>query len=450
MNSRFNKEMKRYFGDLSKLVSFPSVSSDPNYKEEVRKCSDFLHQKFENMGATAKIVETSGHPLVIGDISNYKDAVTVAFYGHYDVQPIASPKEWNTDPFTLVNRNGRFYGRGASDDKGNILTAIKAAELALDEGLDLNFQFIIEGEEESGSPNFENGLKKAREILKPDLIIVADGGWLSNKIPSIEYGLRGLLYMHWNLKTADKNAHSGAVGGPAKNPLSELFAAVCKCLDVETGEIKIPKINESVREAKPGEVEHWTDSRFDIEYFKKSHQLKELRFKDKIEVLKSLWVRPTFEVHGCVGGYMEREGKMTVLPGDGKLHVSMRLVPDQSPEEVFEKVKNYIRGIYPHIEIESVSQIEPYLTDFNSPRVKAAAESLEETFAMPTARIRSGGSIGAVPIMDKILDCEDIIIMSFGLPEHGVHGPNEYFTERMAKGGIKSYLNFFKSLEKDS
>lgn len=439
--------MESYLEELSDLVSFSSISSNPKYKEDVRKCSNFLQEKFAGLGAKTEIVETSGHPLVVSDISNYDDALTLAFYGHYDVQPIASPEDWKTDPFTLVEDNGKLYGRGTSDDKGNLLTAVKAAEIALEEDLPLNFQFIIEGEEESGSPNFESGLKKSRDILDPDVVIVADGGWVSKDIPSIEYGLRGLLYMHWNLRTAGKNAHSGAVGGPARNPLLELFDVVCKCLDSDTGEIKIPGIYDDVKEASSEELKHWIGTKFSVEEFKESYQLEKLRFEDKAKVLKSLWARPTFEVHGCVGGYMERDSKMTLLPSDGQLHVSMRLVPDQDPKTVFEKIRNFVGDKNPDIEVKSVSHVEPYLTDFNSPTVKAAVESLEETFEKPAARIRSGGSIGAVPIMNRVFGGGDIIIMSFGLPEHGAHGPNEYFTKEMAKGGMEAYLNFFESLE---
>lgn len=439
--------MKSFEEDLSELVSVPSVGQDPQYGERVRDCAELVARILGEMGAEAELVETPGHPLVLGDLSNFDGATTIGIYGHYDVQPISSPGGWRSDPFSLHKDDGKYYGRGASDDKGNLLTALKAAEIALKRGLRLNFQFILEGEEESGSTNFEEGIERGRDLLNPDLIVVADGGWISRDNPSIEYGLRGLLYMHWNLKTADKNAHSGATGGAARNPLLELFEAAASCIDARTGQIKIPGVREDLRDLEPEEVEYWEGSGFDVGEFKDSYRLKGLRFEDRDRVLRSIWAEPTFEVHGCVGGHMERDGETTILPAEGQLLVSMRLVPDQSPERVFERVREYISEVNPDIEVRKVGEADPYLADPESPRVEAAVRALEETFHSRASRIRSGGSIGALPAMERVLGDPEIIIMAFGLPEDGAHGPNEHFSEEQARKGMEAYWRYFELLE---
>lgn len=438
--------MKEFKEELSKLVSIPSISSDPEYEEEIRKCASLLEKKLKKLGANVEIIETPGNPLIIGSLKNHENAETVAIYNHYDVQPIASPEEWETRPFELEEKNGKYCGRGASDDKGNLLAVLKAVEVAVEKDLPLNFQFIYEGEEESGSPNFEEGLEKAKDMLDPDAVLVADGGWLSKENPSVEYGLRGILYMHWNLRTADKNSHSGAVGGPARNPLLELFEAASGCIDSGTGEIQIPGVYGNVKEPSQEEIEYWKKSEFNVEQFKESHHLRKLRFEDRVKVLKAIWARPTFEIHGCIGGCMKKDATMTVMPGDGQLLVSMRLVPDQDPQRILELVRNHVKKINPEIEIKKAGCIEPYLTDFESKSIEAAAKSLKEVFDLPVAVKRAGGSIGAVPIMNQLLGNPEIIVMAFSLPEDNAHAPNESFDKGQAKGAIKSYLNYFRLL----
>lgn len=446
LNSKLPKVMDGFMNELSDLVSIPSVSSDPDYEESIHKCAEILKGKLENMGAKTRLIQTSGYPLVVGNISNKKAVKTIAIYNHYDVQPIASPDEWKSAPFELAQDGDKWYARGASDDKGNLLVVLKAVKLAIRENLPINFQFIYEGEEEKGSPNFVEGLKKAKQYLNPDIVIVADGGWISRNQPTIEYGLRGLLYMHWNLKTARKNAHSGSVGGAARNPILEVAEACSRCIDAKTGKIKIPGVYDDVRKLKPGELESWMESGFEVDQFMQKHGLHSLRSNRLEEVLKAIWARPTFEAHGLVGGYMKKDGRMTVLPKETQLLVSMRLVADQDPDKIFELVKRHLEKINPDIEVVKVSAAKPYLGKFDSPNLQAASRALNETFGLPVAKIRAGGSIGAVPTMYDILGQPEILLMAFGLPEHGAHGPNEYFDHKMAQGGIKAYFKYFETI----
>lgn len=441
---------EEFADELKQLVAIPSISSDPEYKGSILECASYLERRLKDLGAKPELVETAGYPLLVARIENDPSMPTVAIYNHYDVQPIAEPDKWESDPFILSISDGKYFGRGASDDKGNLVVALKAVELALKENLPLNFELIYEGEEEKGSPNFKEGIDKVREFLKPDSIVVADGGWLSRERPSIEYGLRGLLYMHWNLKTGEKGAHSGSVGGAARNPLEELMEAVSKCHNPRSGEILIPGIYDKVREPKDEEIQHWVDSGFDPDAFMKAHRLKDLRVRDKVALLRTIWAQPTFEVHGCIGGYMKKDGRMTVVPPAGQLLVSMRLVADQDPDEVFDLVTRYLAKLNPEIEVKKVSAAKPYLGEFDSREINAASRALEESFSLPVSKIRSGGSIGAVVEMYEALNHPPILIMAFSLPEHGVHGPNEYFDKRQAQGGIKTFFHYFKSISATS
>lgn len=443
-NSKLPKVMKDFKEELSDLVSIPSISSDPDYEDSIYTCAEILKKKLKSLGAETSLIKTSGYPLVVGEIKNKTDAKTIAIYNHYDVQPIASPGEWKSDPFELVEDGDRWFARGASDDKGNLLVAFKAVKLTLEENLPLNFQFIYEGEEETGSLNFWEGLEKAEQLLDPDIVIVADGGWMSRSQPTIEYGLRGLLYMHWNLVIAQRNAHSGSVGGAARNPILEISEACSRCFNSKTGEIKIPGVYDDVRELESGELGSWIKSEFEVDQFMKKYGLNSLRDDRKAEVLKAIWAKPTFEAHGLVGGYMKKDGRMTVLPAEAQLLVSMRLVADQDPDRVFGLVREYLNQINPDIDAVKVSAAKPYLGDFDSPNLDAASKALTETFNLPVAKIRAGGSIGAVSTMYDTLGKPEILLMAFGLPEHGAHGPNEFFDLEMAEGGIKAYFKYFQ------
>ena len=441
------KKNNEFYNELKQLVAFPSISSDPGYRESLFECASYLQGKLENIHAETKMIETKGYPLIVAKIERNPLWPTIAIYNHYDVQPIAEPDKWESDPFVLRAKNGKYFGRGASDNKGNLLIALKAVERALEHDIALNFEFIYEGEEESGSPNFKEGMYKAKKFLNPDSIIVADAGWVSKDQPSIIYGLRGLLYMHWDLKTGDKSMHSGGFGGAVRNPVEELMQVVVKCHDSKTGRILIPGVYEKVKEPDKEEVKNWMDVDIDAEKLIKIHKLTNLRVKDKVSLLKALWAMPTFEVHGCIGGYMKKDGRMTVIPPEAQLLVSMRLVLDQKPEEIFELVTRYVAKLNPDIEVKMVSAANPYVGDYNSKEIRNASQSLKNCFGFPVVKIRMGGSIGAVVDMHDILGKPQMLLMSFGLPEYGTHGPNEYFEQKQADRGISAFLNYFKLME---
>ena len=431
---------------MKQLVEFRSVSSDPECTDGVRECACWLQSRLENLPAETRRIETEGHPLIFARIEKDPSYPTVAIYNHYDVQPIAAPDQWRSDPFTLCVDGDRWYGRGATDNKGNLLAALHAAQLALEHGLKLNLEFIYEGEEEVGSPNFRQGLDHCRDFLKPDCIVAADGKWLSRERPCISYGSRGLLLMHWNLRTAEKGGHSGTLGGVARNPLAELMAAFTQCYDPKTMRIPIPGIYDKVREPTEAEVRAWMNAELEPEELMAAYTLKDIRTKDKEAMVRATLANPTFEVHGCVGGYMKKDGKMTVIPPEGQLLLSMRLAPDQDPDEIFEQVRRFVAELNPDIDVRKAETCRCYSGDPESKAIRAAAQALQDTFGHAASVSRTGATIGALAEMADALGAP-AFMMGFSLSEHAAHGPNEYFERQQAEGGVKTLFQFFRAME---
>jgi len=437
---------KTFPKQLADLVREMSISSSPANRSDVRSCAYVVRDLLSEIGARAELVETGGHPLVVGKIMNKKGAHSVVNYNHYDVQPITNLLEWDTDAFKLEIKDGRYYGRGTTDNKGPLLTLLHAVHLACQENIDLNYLFLCEGEEEIGSPNFANGIQKVAETIKPDSIIIADVDWLGERDPSIIYGLRGLLYMHFNLKTAEKEAHSGLVGGVARNPIVELSNVVAKCYDPDTGKILIPGFYDNVMEPDKEEIRLWLKSPFNVEDFKRDHGLIKIRSTNRETILRSRWAEPTFEAHGCVGGYMERDGDKTSVPRDAQMLVSMRLVPNQDPDVIFDLVERFVRKLNPDVEVRKSSVARPYLGGFNSPYIEAAVEAFQSSFGYPVSRVRCGGSIGALMDMYDIFGQPEIVATGLSKPSHNMHGPNEYFERSQVEGGIRAFVKYFKTI----
>jgi acetylornithine deacetylase/succinyl-diaminopimelate desuccinylase-like protein len=409
---------------------------------------EYLVSYLEKIGAKTTVVDGKGNPLIVGTLMKSQSAPTVVFYNHYDVQPIAAPDKWNSDPFSLVQDANKWIGRGASDNKGNLLVALKAVESALEKGIDLNFQFIYEGEEEIGSPNLKDCLLTVKEQIVPDVLIVADSSWLRKEQPSVTYGLRGLLYMKWSVKTAERNAHSGIVGGIARNPILELADACSCCAEYLSGKILVPGIYKNVRTPADEEKAGWNKLEFKLEQIMELYGLQSVKKIEDRGIFETIWATPTFDVHGIIGGDMRRDGIMTVIPNAAQAKVSMRLVPDQDPDEILALVKGFLADRNKDIAVEKLSAVKPFVGKYSGVHINAICKALEKNFGLPVAKIRAGGSIGAVPIMQDVLDPKEIVIMGFGLPENSVHGPNENFIKDMALGGITTYSRYFECISK--
>jgi acetylornithine deacetylase/succinyl-diaminopimelate desuccinylase-like protein len=430
---------------LAEIVEIPTISMDPERKDDCRRGAMLVRQYLESIGAQAEVVETPGNPVVLGRIQAGASDPTLTIYNHIDVQP-ADPDEWHKAPFTFFNEDGRYEGRGTTDDKGPALSAMTAARYAVENQVPLNINFVWELEEEIGSPNFEHFVKNNVERLKSDSILVSDTIWISRDRPAIPYGLRGAMMFTMALETGAKDVHSGLTGGPARNPIGELCKVIAKCYDADTGRVKIKGFYDDVKPATKKELKSFLDSGFTTKKFKAAHELKKLRFNDAERVLKAIMSEPTFEVHGITGGY-QGPGVKTIVPYHAEAKISCRLVPHQDPKRVFKLIRNFVREKNSDVEVTFISALEPYIGEFSGAYADAAAEATEYAFGRAPAFTREGGSIGAVVTMKKYLKAP-IVFLGLSLPEHGYHAKNENFDWGMASGGIKMFVRYFDQISR--
>lgn len=425
---------------LAEIVEIPTISMEPERKEDCRRGAELARQYLESIGATAELVETPGNPVVFGRIETGANHPTVSIYNHIDVQP-ADASEWHKAPFTFFKEDGRYEGRGTTDDKGPALTAMMAARHAVESGIPLNFNFIWELEEEIGSPNFEHFVKNNAARLKSDSVLVSDTIWISRDRPAIPYGLRGAMMLTMTLETGAKDVHSGLTGGPARNPIGEICRVLSECYNADTGKVKIKGFYDNVRPTSKRELRSFLESGFTAKKFQKAHELKSLRFDDSADVVKAIMALPTLEIHGISGGY-QGPGVKTIVPYHAQAKLSCRLVPDQRAKKVFNLIKEFVRKRNPDIKTEFIAALEPYLGEFSGPYADAANEAMKFAFGRKAAFTREGGSIGAVVTMKKYLKCP-IVFLGLSLPEHGYHAKNENFDWRQASGGIKMFVRYF-------
>ena len=431
---------------LGVLVEVPTVSADPTHHQDIRRGAELALQYLKASGATsAEIVETPGNPVVLGKLLSNPGDPTVTVYNHLDVQPAQEP-EWTRDPFSFQAHDGRYDGRGCTDDKGPAVTALLAARYARESGIPVNIHIVWELEEEIGSPSFEEFVLGQGPGLDTDSVVVSDTVWLSQDTPAIPYGLRGLQGVRLVLETARNDAHSGLTGGAARNPLGELCQVISHCYDPLTGRVTIPGFYDRVAQVSGEEMESFLSSGFSLEKFVDAHGLHKLRTRDTREVIDRIWCQPTFEVHGITGGYTG-PGIKTVVPPRAEAKVSMRLVPDQDPAEVLSLLKDHVKEINPDVEVEPAGTLRPYLGEFRGPYADAARRAIRFGFGKDPAFIREGGSIGAVVTMRDHLKAP-IMLMGFSLPYHGYHGPNEHFDWGQASGGIKALVSYFSEVSR--
>ena len=437
----FIKSNRAKFEDLlGQLVEVPTISMDPSRHDDIRKGANLAADYLKAFGADAKVYETSGNPVVVGHFTVPGAKRTLLIYNHMDVQPAGEP-EWVREPFAFAKEDGRYFGRGTTDDKGPALTALMAARYAVENGIPLNIQFLWEFEEEIGSPHFEEFTKANVPQLKTDSILVSDTLWLSRTKPSIPYGLRGLFTGIMKLQTHEKDTHSGVTGGAARNPLGELAQVISQCYDARTGKVKIPGFYDDVKKASKKEIENFVSSGFNLKNWKQVYRFKSLRTNELPEVLERIWALPTFEVHGILGGYTG-PGVKTVVPPRAEVKFSCRLVPNQNPDKIFKLAKSYIKKLNPDVEVILDGKLDPYLGDLAGPHTKCAVDAIKYGFSASPAFIREGGSIGAVVTMQKYLKVP-IIFIGLSLPEHGYHAPNENYDWGQASGGIKTFAKYF-------
>ena len=445
LDTYINDVRPRYETMLAQAVEIPSISMDPTHAPDIRRMAELAEQYLGDVGAETQIVETPGYPVVSGGWMINQAYPTVTIYNHMDVQPAQEP-EWKQAPFAFQNDHGLYRGRGATDDKGPALAALFGARYAIEQGLPINVRLLWELEEENGSPSFASALKNRAAIPRPDSVVISDTIWLSKHQPAMPYGLRGLLGARLVLRTGDKDAHSGVTGGAARNPLVELMDIVHACVDGKTGHVKIPGFYQDVVEPTKAEIRSFLKSGFQVNRFKQAYGFKTLRTENPAEVMRRIWAAPTFEVHGLTGGY-HGPGIKTVVPGRGELKVSMRLVPNQTPEKAFTLLKKFVSKLNPAVKVEREGMLQPFHGSFDGPYVDAVKRSIKAGFGKEPAFIREGGSIGAVVTMQKAWKVP-ILFMGLSLPEHGYHAPNEYFDWGQASGGMKAFVHYMGELAK--
>jgi acetylornithine deacetylase/succinyl-diaminopimelate desuccinylase-like protein len=428
---------------LASLVEAPSVSAQSRHKPDIQRCAEAAAALIREAGGTAEIVPTAGNPVVVGTIASDPSHPTLAIYNHLDVQPAEEGKDgWTRPPFRFAEEGDRFYGRGATDDKGPALTALFAARLAREEGVPLNVRFVWELEEEIGSPSFAGFMAEHGARLRPDAVLVSDTIWLAAGKPAVAYGLRGLAGALLRLRTAEKDAHSGLTGGAARNPITELCDVVAKCVDAKTGRILIEGFEQTWQPVTDEEARDFVASGFSVDAFKRAHQLDRMRSEDPADVTQRIWGRPTLDVHGIAGGYQD-EGIKTVVPPFAEAKLSMRLVPPQDPEEAIDLLEAHVKKLNPDVEVVREKGLRAYLGQRTGPYAEAASDALEFGFGARPAFVREGGSIGAVLTMEEAWRVP-ITLLGLSLPEHGYHGPNEFYDWGQARGGMLTLVRFFE------
>ncbi|MBI4472811.1 MAG: M20/M25/M40 family metallo-hydrolase [Acidobacteria bacterium] len=430
---------------LREWVEIPTISAEPEHKPDIDRGAGAAVEYLRSLGAEAEKVETPGNPVVVGKFVTGKDRPTVTIYNHLDVQPANEP-QWQRAPFVFHKDGDRYIGRGSTDDKGPALTALFGARYALEQGIPLNIQFIWELEEEIGSPSFEYFMKRKAGDLATDSVLVSDTIWISRGRPALAYALRGLAPMRLVLETGTKDVHSGLTGGAARNPITELCQLIAECYDVRAGKVRIPGFYDDVAKPSKGEMENFLASGFSVKRFKAAHELKKMRDGSAADIASRIWARPTFEVHGIVGGYTG-PGVKTAIPYKAEAKISMRLVPNQKCSKIFRLVRDFIKKRNPDVQIIPESFLRPYLGPHSGPYADAARDAMRTAFGRDPAFVREGGSIGAVVTMEKYLKAP-IVFLGLSLPEHGYHAPNENFDWEQASGGMRMFVRYFESISR--
>jgi acetylornithine deacetylase/succinyl-diaminopimelate desuccinylase-like protein len=442
---------QRFLAELKDLLRIPSVSTLEEHKPDVQKAAEFVAAELRRIGMeNVEIIPTKGHPLLYADWLHAPGKPTVLCYAHYDVQPAEPLDEWKTPPFEPTERNNNVYARGAVDDKGQLWMEVKALESLMRSGdgkLPINVKVIFEGEEEVGGESIAEYVRKQKAKLKADFALVCDTELFAPNLPTLCVGLRGLVYTEIEAAGAKVDLHSGIYGGAAPNPFFALIEIISKLKDSK-GKILIPGFYKDVKAPSADELRAWKRLPFNEEtYRKKEVGSKVLTGEPGFSVLYRTWARPTLEVHGMPGGFIAA-GAKTVIPAKASAKVSMRLVPNQNPDEIFKRYSDFVKKLMPkgvETKIKVWSKGRACVVGTDNPYIKAATEALHDTFKKETVFIRSGGSI---PIVTDFQDGLKIpsVMMGFGLPDDNLHAPNEKFHIPNFHRGIETICRFFEKL----
>lgn len=439
MNNYLEANKDRMLEELFTLLRIPSVSADPAFSEHVFATAEFVKEQLIKAGADkVEICQTAGFPIVYGEKIIDPSKPTVLCYGHYDVQPADPIDLWDSPPFEPVIKDGKIYARGSADDKGQMYMQVKAFEMMMqNNSLPCNVKFMIEGEEEVGSTNLEIFVKANKERLKSDAVLICDTSMIANDCPSITTGLRGLSYLEVEVTGPNRDLHSGVYGGAVANPINILCDMIASLHD-EHRRITIPGFYDKVDEVSVAEREAMAKAPFSIDDYKAQLDINDVLGEEGYSTIERVSIRPTLDVNGIWGGYIG-QGAKTVLPSKAYAKISMRLVPNQSHEEITALFEAHFKKIAPasvKVKVTPHHGGEPAVTPTDSKAYKAAEKAMEVTFGKTPIPLRTGGSIPIVTMFERELNTKSVL-MGFGLDSDAIHSPNEHY-------GV---FNYFKGIE---
>jgi acetylornithine deacetylase/succinyl-diaminopimelate desuccinylase-like protein len=441
-----DKNKERFLNEMLELLRIPSISAKTERKEDMRKCAELVKQRMLDSGANkAEVMETDGHPVVFAEKIIDPLKPTILVYGHYDVQPPEPLELWHSGPFDPVIKEGKVYARGSADDKGQFYMHVKAMEIMCKtNSLETNIKFLIEGEEEIGSPNLGKFVAAHKDLLKADVILISDSAMISMENPSLDIGVRGLSYIEVEITAANRDLHSGTYGGAVANPITILCKMIASLHD-ENNHVTIPGFYDDVIVATKEERELMSRAPYNENEYKEELGVKELWGEKGYTTNERTGIRPTIEINGIWGGYTG-EGAKTVLPSKATAKISARLVPNQSSENITEMLLNHFRKIAPSsVKVHAFEHHggEPYMTPIDSKGYKAAAKAIQTTFGKMPIPVRGGGSIPICSILEKELGIK-IVFMGFGLDNDNLHSPNEKYNLENYYKGIETIPYFHK------
>jgi acetylornithine deacetylase/succinyl-diaminopimelate desuccinylase-like protein len=440
-----SENKKRFLDELLELLRIPSISADPEYKEDVKKTADHIAESLTKAGVQKVVIyPTQGHPIVYGEHIIDTNLPTVLVYGHYDVQPPDPLDLWDSAPFdpvikkTEIHPDGAIFARGACDDKGQMFMHVKAFEaMNKNDDIPCNIKFLLEGEEEVGSVHLGPFCEENKDMLSCDVVLISDTSVIANDTPSITTGLRGLSYLEVEVVGPNKDLHSGVYGGAVGNPINILCQMIASLTD-ENNHITIDGFYENVETVIENERAQMNKAPFDLEKYKKSLNIDSTHGEKGYTVLEQTSIRPTLDVNGIWGGYID-EGAKTVLPSKAFAKISMRLVPNQTSQEVTQKFKKHFESIAPScvkVNVKPHHGGEPAVTPTDTPEYLAAHKAMKQTYGKDPIPERSGGSIPIVALFEKVFGAKSVL-MGFGLNSDDIHSPNEHY----------GLFNFYKGIE---
>lgn len=449
--SYFEANTQDFITQLIEFVKIPSISTDSERTGDVQRAAQHIAQKLTNIGIEhVQILPTVRHPVVYGDYLHAgADQPTVLIYGHYDVQPIDPVELWTSSAFEPVIKGDELFGRGASDMKGQIFTVVAAVESILRTGdFPINIKFVLEGEEEIGSPHFKEFISNHKELLSADVALNPDSGMLSKDQPSIVYGLRGMSYMEINVFGPDRDLHSGLYGGAVHNPAQVLCELISKMHD-DDGKVTLPGFYDSVLPISDQERQELARQNLNDQYYCEQTGVSQVWGEKGYSSIERSSARPTLEVNGFLSGFTG-EGSKTIIPAKAMAKISCRLVPNQKPKDVFEQMKAFLSANAPATirwDVKEISDGSPSISDINLPETKAIYNALKEVWGVDPLYKREGGSISVVADMQEVLGI-DSVLAGFGLPDDNIHSPNEKLHLPTWHKGVQVLIHFFHNAKR--